>query len=682
VIDPPVVLRENLDYVVEDGFIEFISDLFSLSESAPEQFWAECAIHDNSGTIESNFGRLVQLSVEDYSDRRTAAPYLSAVKGLFFAYTNGPTVSNIRLGLQILLGLPFAEEEGLVLEIQEDFSVDTSGNSLGRMLVEDIDEVTRQRTGFRRVYLYPMAVGLEINPTTGAVYAAGDVVSRFAPISKGVEVVDYVKDPLWWKKSLYGLEILKYFIFKIIVDSQVFDTDDVLFGLEFVNKIKPSYTRVMAAALSSLEDDIDIDDALGGTYLTKFYDNNWGLEATNRVGDRNQQGAILWNAGSKPFATRSLNMLDSVRTYKNGSDVEAFSEEWDTDLFRGRDPNPGGNERPTVEGDLLMIMQGQLGAGFANPGLYEIAEILSATTVKLQAAASMADPVTLDLPALDADLFEYSAELRCSVLRRSTNPMLVGTDLVTTAGSHIVQSASALFITNLVSPGDHLVIEAGSNQGEYIIDAIPVVEESGSASADFDAETFTHTVLGLVFDSSLVGLKLVLHDASGNHLGAYKILTVPGASSLTFDNPRGATGVVAAGDWYIAPEPPYITESSLAVKNHDGTPASMLVGTGQYFRVIKPEMCPGIVYGGKSVYNSGDTRMELEALDLGTLDPLDVFTPGMVGEIVNVSNSDNPVNDGAFLITEYLHAGKVVTDSASTTSDTAAGAKISFMEAP
>lgn len=683
VIDPPVALRENLDYVVENGYVEFISGLFSLSEPAPEELWAECAIYDNSETIENNFGRLVQLSVDDMSDRRTASPYLSAVKGLFFAYTNGPTVANIRLGLQILLGLPFTEEEGIVLEVQDDFSVDSSGSSLGRILIEDIDEVTRRRTGFRRVYFYPMAVGLETNSATGAPYAVGDTIRRFAPISKGVEVVDYVKDPLWWKQSLYGLEILKYFIFKIVVSAEVFDTDDVLFGLDFVKKIKPAYTRVLATALHTLEEDIEIDDALGGGYLAKFYDNTWGLEATERVGDRNQQGAILWNADSKPFGTRSLDMLDNVRTYRNGSDVEAFTTEWDTATFRGRDPNPGApNERPTVEGDILVILQGQLGAGAMNPGFYEIGEVLDVNTVRLQAAASMPDPVTLDLPALDPDVFEYSGELQCSVLRRATNPMLVGTDLETTTGSHIVQSASALFMTNLVSPGDHLVVEAGDNLGEYIIDAIPVIEENGDASANFDAGTFTHSVPGLVFDSSIEGLNLVLRDPSGNHLGAYKILSVTGANDLTFENPRGTSGTTVPGDWHVAPVAPFITETSMAVKNLDGTVPSLQAGTGQYFRVIRPNMKPLVVFGAKSVYNAGDTRMELEVMDLGTSDPRDVFTPGMVGRAVNVSESDNPVNDGEFFITEYLNAGRVVIDSASISTDSAASAKVDFAGAP
>jgi carboxyl-terminal processing protease len=38
---------------------------------------------------------------------------------LFFAYTNGPTIRNIRLGLQILLGLPFTEERGIIKELQD-----------------------------------------------------------------------------------------------------------------------------------------------------------------------------------------------------------------------------------------------------------------------------------------------------------------------------------------------------------------------------------------------------------------------------------------------------------------------------------------------------------------------------------------------------------------------------------
>jgi hypothetical protein len=683
VVDPPVVLRENLDYVVDSGYLTFVSGLFTITSPAPDQLWAECVILDNSPVVEKNFGRFVDLTRDDLSKKRTRAGYLNAVRGLFFAFTSGPKVANIRLGLQILLGLPFSEEAGVVLEIQEDFSVDTSGNSLGRMLVEDVDETTHQRTGIRRVYLYPMSVGLDVNPSTGQIYKVGDPVKRFAPISKGIDVVDYIKDPLWWKRSLYGLEILKFFTFRVFISSSVFDSNDVAFGLEFIRKIKPAYTKVIATALLELSDDIDLLDLLGGVYLTKFYENTWGLEAVNRVGDQNHQGAVLWNAGSKPFSTRSEVMLTDLQTIQNGTYVEATSAMWDTTLLRGRNANPGTPvDRPTIEGDIIVIQQGQLGAGITTPGYYEIDSILSTTRVRLRSEVPMTDPVTLDTALLDSDLFRYGATLRASILRRASNPMLVGYDLSTTLGSNLATSVLAKFVTNLVSPGDHLVIETGLNMGEYVIDQIPVLECTADATVDFDAGSIVSGGTVLVFDSSMVGKQLVIRDSLGIHQGAYLISSISGPHTALFLNPRGTTGSITPGDWYVAPVSPFISETQVALKNYDGTLAVLQTVSNQQFRVVKSEMSSGTVYQCQSVYNVVEGRMELEVYDQGLADPRDVFTPGMVGLTIQVSESDHSINDGSFLIVGYLNSGRVVTDSTSTTSDTDPVSKISFVGVP
>lgn len=599
--DPPVILRENLDYIVEGGAIEFVSGLFTPSDPAPDQLWAECAILDNSGVIEENFGRLVLLSKDDLTAKQTRAPYLSAVKGLFFAYTNGPTVANIRLGLQILLGLPFTEENGVILEIQENFTQDARGNDLGRILIEDLDDNGR-RTGFRRIYFYPMVVGLEDNPVTLAPYVVGDTVEQFRPLSKGVEVKDYIKDPYWWIRALYGLEILKYFTFKISIDGDIFDSNDVKFAFDFVKAIKPAYTKVISTAVLSLSDDIDVTDALGGSAVLKFYDNSWGLEATNRSSDDNHQGFILFQAGSKPFQTRTLKLLKDVTTYQNGPSVMATSTVgWSTDVVRARSLSGV----PVVEGDILAILQGQPGASVAAPGLYEIGDVVDGNTLELLQAASAIDPVTMQVNPLDSSLFEYGAGLQCVIVRRGSNPIIRGDDLETNDSDSIVVSATALFMTNAVSIGDFLIIESGDNQGEYLIDHV-----------------FPFTA---------------------------------GHPTL----------------------PPRITETQVTLKAPDGGSPIFTNATGQSYRVVRRDSQASVVPGAQSVYVGG--QMELQVLDPNTGDPWDIFTPGMVGIYVEVANSENPLNDGPQLITEYLNSGKVVLGvSSSTTSDASAQAIIHF----
>jgi hypothetical protein len=609
--DPPVVLRENFDYVIDEGKIGFVNGLFTLSDPAPETLWAECAIFDNSDVIETNFGRLVNLSQDDLTEKKTRAPYLSAVKGLFFAYTNGPTVANIRLGLQILLGLPFTEERGEILEIQDNFATDTSGNSLGRILIEDIDDKDN-RTGFRRIHFFPSVVGLEENPVTGELYAIGDRVEQFAPLSKGIEVLDYIKDPVWWLRSLQSIEILKYFTFTAIIDGEIFDTNDVTFALDFLRAIKPAYTKIVTNVLLNLVDEIELDDALGGAVTLNFYDNDWGLEATNRSNDDNQQGCVLLHAGSKPFQTRSVKMLRDLVTFENAGKVRVTSAVgWDVNLVRGRD----NASIPWIEGDLLYLHQGQPGASLLAPGLYEIDTVIDANTIDLLQQASFIDPETFQVTALVPSLFSFGSSLIGCIMRRETNPIIKGTDLSTNASDNVVTSASANFLLNGVSIGDHLIIESGANQGEYIIDAMT---------------PFT-----------------------------------PGPPQ----------------------QPPLFSATQVKLLLLDGSVASFSALTNQTYRVIRPMMqdevieggtiLSGTPRGGRSFYTG--SQLELRVRDPLLGHALDVFTPGMVGTLVGVSNSQNSANDGSFMIIGYIDSGTVVLNSGSTTSDTTPGSKINFL---
>jgi hypothetical protein len=605
VSEPPVVLRENLDYEVAGGLLTFVSGLFTLSDPSPRELWAETVFYDNSGAIERNFGRMVNLSQDDLTESRTRAPYLSAVKGLFFAYTSGPTVANIRLGLQILLGLPFTEERGVVLEIQPEFTTDTSGQTLGRVLIEDIDDKDR-RLGIRRVYYYPTAVGLETNPVTGAAYAEGDIIEAFQPLSAGVEVTDYVKDQRWWERAIYGSEVLKYFLFKVAIDAEVFNSDDVIFAYDFLRRIKPAYTRVITSALLSLVDDIEAEDDLGGAITAKMYDSPWGLEAVLRLDDYSSQGVVRWPAGSLPLSTRSLHMLTDLRTFKYYDTVllkdvvRVYSEAgWDSDLLRARDAAAV----PMMEGDILVLHKGQLGSSTTEDSFYEIAEIVSDNELRLLIAAPRANPTTFGIgaapaePDLDPDLFEYGQALSGSIVRRLTfGCVRKGTDLDTVAASSQASVTSGL-LNDGVSPGHHLIIEGGANEGEYLIDGV------------------------------------------------------------------NAT-------------PPYITDTTVVLRDLNGDLATLTDLADQDYWVLDPRQRQASIDGAKSVYTG--SRIELEIKDPSTAVEFHLFTPGMEGTTIEVANSDDPSNDGKFLITEYISPGKVALDSASTTSDTTAQATIYF----
>jgi hypothetical protein len=613
--DPPLILRENMDYVVDSGRIRFLDSLFSAKEPPPSKFWAEISLMDNSQTIENNFGLLVDLGKNDLTKSSTNVPYLGAVKGLMYAYSNGSSVNNVRLGLQILLGLPFTEEKGKILEIQEAFSLNTDGTMLGRILMEDIDD-NGNLSGYRRMYFYPASVGLEINPATGQIFKVGEILNQFTPLSKGVDVVDYVKDPYWWKYTLGGVEILKFFTFKTLVDSDIFDSNDLKFALEFLKSIKPAFTKVIVTALVKLSDDIAVSDTLGTPVTARFFDNPWGLPSCNRT-DGAGFGFVLFRLDSNPFTVRVSRPIADLVTYRQDSSLSSSilvssARGWDARLIRGR--SSFDVTQPVVAGDILAIAPRQPGASFEDFGLYEIDVVLGDNTLRLLQATTPANPISNVVNPLDPALFEYGSSLRGLILRRETNPIVKGDDLETrNYPNNEVSSSSALFSSNSVSIGDWLIIEPGADPDNPI-----------------------------------------------HNYGQYKIEALYQA------------------DYGVSPPaPPRISESAIKLVNPDGSIPDFQAGVGQKFRVVKNCLYGSTVTGCQSIWSPSASKITLQALDPVTFEPKDVFTPDMVGTTLEVSNSENVSNDGKFLVTRYLNSGMVdLGMSPSTASDGAATSTI------
>lgn len=240
-VDDQEVLRRNVDFFIEEfrgaktcRFTVGTPDVWQ-GVDPPIRMWAEITYLDNRPTIESNFGIPAEFTLDDLSQLPSNVDYLSAVRGLWYAYFNGPTLFNLRAGTQILLGLPFAEEAGTVEEIRSDFSTTS-----GRILIRDA-----ANTEIVRAYTYPAVLGISANPDTNKPYAVGDHVDQFVPLVAGVEVLDYVKSPKWFEGYMnqgHFLEIEKFFKFLVRVDSAAFNLNALLFVRSFILKIKPRYT--------------------------------------------------------------------------------------------------------------------------------------------------------------------------------------------------------------------------------------------------------------------------------------------------------------------------------------------------------------------------------------------------------------------------------------------------------
>jgi hypothetical protein len=309
--DDEATLRRNLDFFIEDfrgqhclrfayrpytetaiGEELIIEEAFDPWELAapPPRLWAEYTYFDNRSTIEDNFGLLAGVSVDQVESLPGNIDYLSAVRGLWYAYVNGPTLHNLRVGAQILLGLPFAEEAGTIEEIRTDFSPST-----GRILIRD-----GERNEIVRSYTFPRTLALETNPATGALYAEGDTVQQFAPLVKGVEVVDYVSDPTWFQGLVQqGLfyEVEKFFKFLVRVDAAAFGLESMGFVSDFMLKIKPTYTYPLFLVSQTVEDtEISITDELDVTAQLVLLDVLCDLSPfSTSLDDARAGGGGYWN---------------------------------------------------------------------------------------------------------------------------------------------------------------------------------------------------------------------------------------------------------------------------------------------------------------------------------------------------------------------------------------------------
>lgn len=259
------VLRRNVDFYIEDfrdlKCIRFEQDIWEGVEAVP-LLWGEYNYLDNRPVIEANFGAAVNFTLDDMRSLGISnLDYLSSVQGLWYAHFKAPTISNLRIGAQILLGLPFAESKSTILEIRNDFSPNT-----GRILLQDA-----VNSDVVRSYKYPSLLGLETNPATGVAYAVGDTVEQFAPLVNGVEVDDYVKNPTWFYAYMAGgnmFEVQKFFKFVVRVDSAAFNLNSILFIQQFAKRVKATYTYPTFAVRKDIEEDlleVDEDTAFGGT---------------------------------------------------------------------------------------------------------------------------------------------------------------------------------------------------------------------------------------------------------------------------------------------------------------------------------------------------------------------------------------------------------------------------------
>lgn len=262
------VLVRNVDYFLEtfrgQNCIRFDKTIYPSDFVPLPRLWAEHVYINNEPAIEAQFGVPADFLREDAVTANV--DYLSAVRGLWYAYTRGPTLHALRVGTQILLGLPFAEAAGKVEEIRTDFSL-----KRGRILIRDT-----ARSEVVRSYYFPRMLELELSPVTGKAYVEGDTVEAFAPLVRGVEILDRIKRPDFFQvlanQGLFN-ELEKFHTFMVRVDASVFTIPSLAFILSFIRRIKPTYTMPLFVVATTIDDaEVDITDDVAITAVLELID--------------------------------------------------------------------------------------------------------------------------------------------------------------------------------------------------------------------------------------------------------------------------------------------------------------------------------------------------------------------------------------------------------------------------
>ena len=321
--NPLSKLDQNLDFFIEEvpvgsstvNAIRFKDDTFTLLDPPTDYLWAEVTYLDNRPTIEANFGRLVNFKLEDLENITDDLDYLSAVRGLWWSYFGGPALAKVRTGVQILLGLPFSEEEGVVQDIDPNFSA-----AEGRITIQD-----SSKTDIIRTYYYPKDAGLAINDATGEILSEGDSIAQFHPLSGGVEVADWVSSPQWMASYVsqgHFLEIEKYFKWLIRADVDTFNLANLIFAVDFAKKITPHYTSNLFVLFKNLTaSEVEVTDSVSLSVTLSLFDTFCPLEdGSYRWDDTDESGNWnhVYDSAESPmpfFDTHRLCPAESVWVY-------------------------------------------------------------------------------------------------------------------------------------------------------------------------------------------------------------------------------------------------------------------------------------------------------------------------------------------------------------------------------
>jgi hypothetical protein len=441
-------------------FLRFVPDKFTAATPAPSRLWAEVTFFDNNQAIEDNFGLLVGVTREDLEKVSSNATYRQVIAGLMYALTKGSAISKIESGVKILLGLPYAEHDGVIRSIEKDYRLAPDGTPLfGRLLVEDVDG-NKAPLGTVRVYTYPIDLastlsGIETNPATGLEYVVGDTIYRLNPLAKGVEVRDYTTDPIT-NGSLQGL-LQQFQSFKVRVNNNIFSTDELSLVSEFLRRISPSYVAYVISISNSQMDEVDVGDFSFqsirlGNGAGFFADNTClGLQYALAMDQASPDGAPAAILSEDGFFELRRFGKDLATTASSSTATSATGGLLDPNVHESFDAPLCGS------GDRLYIFRGD------NKGIYTISSATN-TTVTVS-----------DAPLVG---FRTASNQRFAVLRKLKSLRMTATNVTVTSGNASIPLGQGAVtqgvVTQGVMHGDWVIPSNTSLKRRYVVTGTPV----------------------------------------------------------------------------------------------------------------------------------------------------------------------------------------------------------------
>ena len=245
------------------------------SEDRARAMWAEKTLVDRE-TPYRNFGVLIDFY------RKNSEAYKQALEGLWYTFWTGSTPENLKRGLHILLGLPYARSAGSVVSL-----LPSAPTLPGSAQVQD-------ERG--QILTYALPAGLD------ATVALGQRVTRFAPLTTGVTILDRSSEPGFVTSRLgrtgisrfltsnasrglgdtdetRALALLEHHLFLPQVLTEALTSQvNVKELTTFLSNMKPKWTEYVFSFNTELTERVSLDAG------EESVSADWAIDATTTVG--------------------------------------------------------------------------------------------------------------------------------------------------------------------------------------------------------------------------------------------------------------------------------------------------------------------------------------------------------------------------------------------------------------